>query len=60
MSIAQKQAIIQLYNEKNSSSKIRKILGINRFTVLKFLKRFKESDSVENQHRSGRPRKTSA
>ena len=39
------------------ASVVQKLLKINRFTVLKFLKRFKTTGSVENQKRSGRPRK---
>ena len=41
-----------------SGSKITVILGLNRFTISKFLKRFKTTDMIENRHRTGWPRKT--
>ena len=45
-------------NDGYSGCKISKILGLNRPTVLKFIKRFKSTGSLENLHRSGRPKKT--
>lgn len=54
----QKELIVQLSEDGISGSKIAELLKLNRFTVLKFLKRFRFSGSLEKGHRSGRPRKT--
>ena len=54
MSDDQKQMIVHLHNDKLSASKISKMLGLNRFTVAKFIKRFKTTGSVENKDRRGR------
>ena len=45
-------------NDGYSGCRISKILGLNRSTVLKFIKRFKGTGSPENLRRSGRPKKT--
>ena len=52
--------VVQLSEEGVSGSKIAELLQLNRLIILKFLKRFKSSGSVENKQRSGRPRKTDA
>ncbi|MCG8112906.1 MAG: IS630 family transposase [Candidatus Thiodiazotropha taylori] len=54
----QKELIVQLSEDGLSGTKIANLLKLNRFTVLKFLKRFKLCGSIENKQRSGRPRKT--
>ena len=50
--------IVKLSNENVSGSKITEILGLNRFTISKFLRRFKTTGMMENRHRTGRQRKT--
>ena len=60
LSSDQKELIVQLSEDGLSGSKVAELLKLNRFTVLKFLKRFKLCGSTENKHRSGRPRKEDA
>ena len=55
-----KELIVQLSEDRLSGSKVAELLKLNIFTVLKFLKRFKLCGSIENKHRSGRPRKADA
>ena len=51
LSISQKELIVnvQFSEEGASGSKIAELLQLNRFTILKFLNRFKSSESVENK-----------
>ena len=58
MSTDHKKMILKLSNENVSGSKIAEILGLNRFTIAKFLRRFKTTGLIENRHQTGRPRKT--
>ena len=58
MSLDHKKIIIDLMNDGYNGCKISKILGLNRSTILKFIKRFKSTGSLENLRRSGRPKKT--
>ena len=58
MSTDHKKMIVKLSNENVSGSKLAELLGSNRFTIAKFLKRFKTTGMIEKRHRTGRPRKT--
>ena len=55
LSSSQKELVVQLSEESVSGSKIAQLLQLNRFIILKFLKRFKSSGVVENKQMSGRP-----
>ena len=52
-----KDAIVRLHRSGMSKKEIADSLGINYSTVLKFLKQFQQTNSVENVPRSGRPKK---
>jgi transposase len=52
-----KDAIVRLHRSGMRKKEIDDSLGINYSTVLKFLKRFQQTNSVENVPRSGRPKK---
>ena len=58
MSLDHKKIIVDLMNDGYSGCKISKILGLNRSAVLKFIKRFQSTGSLENLRRNGRPKKT--
>jgi transposase len=53
----QKKLIVRLSEDNVSGLKISEILGINRFTIANFLKRYRMR---ENASRSGRPKLTDA
>ena len=55
-----KEQIVRLNNEGRNKSEIAEITGYDRSTISKFLKRFAERKTVENDSRSGRPKLTSA
>ena len=57
MSTGTKNAIIKLNQDGQSGRKIAQMLGINPSTVHKFIKRYRTRHCVENNQRSGRPRK---
>ncbi|WP_223199658.1 helix-turn-helix domain-containing protein, partial [Solihabitans fulvus] len=54
---SQKQLIVSLWKDGNSYRKIASNLNIPFTTVSSFIARFKTLNSVENQGRSGVPRK---
>jgi len=56
----QKELIVRLSEDNVSGPKISEILGINRFTIAKFLKRYRMRENLENASRSGRPKLTDA
>jgi transposase len=49
-----KQKIVNLSQDGHSACKISKILSMNRRTVAKIIKRYRERGSIENIPRSGR------
>jgi IS30 family transposase len=53
----QKKLIVRLSEDNVSGLKISEIMGINRFTIANFLKRYRMR---ENASRSGRPKLTDA
>lgn len=57
---SQKQLILSRWKEGESYRKIASHLNVPFSTVASFIGRFKTRDSVENQRRSGAPRKISA
>ena len=59
LSSDQKELIVQL-SVGSKVAELLKLLKLNRFTVLNFLKRFKLLGSIVNKHRNGRLRKTDA
>lgn len=59
LTLSQKQLIANLWKDGNSYRKISTSLGIPFTTVGSFISRFKTRNSVENQRRSGAPRKIS-
>ena len=58
MSKPQKEASISLFDDGVKQRRIAEILGVSPSGVSKFLKRFNQRESCENERRSGRPRKT--
>jgi hypothetical protein len=58
MSTPQKEVVISLFEDGVSQRWIAEILGVNQSGVSKFLKRFNQRESCENERRSGLPRKT--
>jgi transposase len=56
----QKKLIVRLSEDNVSGPKISEILGINRFTIANFLKRYRMRENLENASRSGRPKLTDA
>ena len=56
----QKELIVRLSEDNVSGPKISEILRINRFTIAKFLKRYRMRENLENASRSGRPKLTDA
>ena len=56
----QKELIVRLSEDNVSGPKISEILGINRFTIAKFLKWYPMHENLENASRSGRPKLTDA
>ena len=57
MTTEQKEIAVRLINDGQSQRKIAKLLGVSQSGISKFVKRFKERESVENIARSGRPLK---
>lgn len=55
VSLAEKQLIIKLSNQKKSTWTISNMTGIPQSTVAYWTKRFSETNSLENKPRSGRP-----
>jgi transposase len=58
MSTPQKEVAISLFEDGENQRRIAEILGVSQSGVSKFLKRFNQRESCENERRSGRPRKT--
>lgn len=56
MSDDTKKVIIQLIESGHRASEISESLNINKSTISKFLKRWRERGNVENRPRKGRPR----
>ena len=52
-----KTLIVSMHKDGLSHQKIANIIGRNRSTVTKFLKRFSDRGNIENRPRIGRPRK---
>ena len=57
MSTPQIQLVISLFEDGVNQLRITEILGVRQSDVSKFLKRFNQRESCENERRSGRPRK---
>lgn len=55
VSIAEKELIIKLSDQKKSTWRISEITGIPQSTVAYWTKRFSETKSLKNKPRSGRP-----
>lgn len=55
-SCAERSLIIRLHNQCKSSYEIARLVGKPRSTIQSIIDRFGITKSVENQHRSGRPR----
>ena len=53
-----KQKIVNLSQDGHSACEIAKILSMNRRTVAKIIKRYRERGSIENLPQSGRKKKT--
>ena len=60
MSESEKQTILHLHGMGLSGRKIAENLSISRSTIQKFLQRYNDVGDLENKHRSGRPKITSA
>jgi transposase len=58
MSTPQKEVVISLFEGGVNQRRIAEILGVSQSGVSKFLKRFNQRETCENERRSGRPRKT--
>lgn len=58
LSLPVKQTIIKLKNENKSIREIAKTLGVAKSTIWAVLKRIEHTGDLMNNHRSGRPRKT--
>ena len=56
MQDVEKEQVIRLFKEGRRKSEIANVLGFDRSTISKFLKRFEEKESIENNQRSGRPK----
>ena len=54
LAIANKQTIISMIESGMRAGKIAEILDRSESTVSIFLKRYQETESIENKHRSGR------
>jgi DNA invertase Pin-like site-specific DNA recombinase len=52
-----KTIILELIDSGLKQSETSKVLTISLATICRFLKRYQDSGSIENRHRSGRPRK---
>ena len=57
MTTEQKEIAVRMINDGQSQRKIAKLFGVSQSGISKFVKRFKERESVENITRSGRPLK---
>ena len=57
MSSEAKSMIVGMFKAGKKPSMIATKLGINNSTIYKFLKRFKQTGSIENKKRKGRPPK---
>ena len=60
MSESEKQTILHLHGMGLSGRKIAENWSISRSTIQKFLQRYNDVGDLENKHRSGRPKITSA
>lgn len=58
LSLPVKQSIIKLKNENKSIREIAKTLGVAKSTIWSILKKVEHTGDLMNNHRSGRPRKT--
>lgn len=58
LSLPVKQSIIKLKNENKSIREIAKTLGVAKSTIWSILKKAEHTGDLMNNHRSGRPRKT--
>lgn len=56
LTIDVKRSIISLTESGLKAAKVAEMLQLNPSTICRFLKRYHERGSVENKHRSGRPR----
>ena len=53
--IKERELIIKLYNEGKKQQDIADILGTNQPKVSFWINRYKQTNNLENRHRSGRP-----
>ena len=53
----EKEIILQLCRDGMKQTEVARALGIPTPTICRFLKRYRESGSLENKRRSGRPKK---
>ncbi|KAK3515883.1 hypothetical protein QTP70_034733 [Hemibagrus guttatus] len=58
LSLPVKQSIVKLKNENKSIREIAKTLGVAKSTIWSILKKAEHTGDLMNNHRSGRPRKT--
>lgn len=58
LSLPVKESIIKLKNENKSIREIAKTLGLAKSTIWSILKKVENTGDLMNNHRSGRPRKT--
>ena len=59
MTATVKHQVVRLSKDGLSHANSARLVGCSKSTITKFLKRFVDSKSIENKHRSGRPRITS-
>lgn len=60
ISLEMRKLVITFHQESKSVREIEQLTGIKRSTVQNIIKRYRESGSVENRKRTGRPRQISA
>ena len=60
LTIATKNSIGQMIGNGMKAAEVCKILELNKSTVSKFLKRYRNGENVENTKRTGRPKSLTA
>jgi transposase len=57
LSTEKKEIILQLCRDGMKQTELARALGIHTPTICRFLKRYRETGSLENKRRSGSPKK---